>query len=273
VHYKIFILTMSIALLLVSCKSIQLESRWLDRPLAFDGKASEWNDLILYPKDTKFGIGVMNDDKYLYLCMTSWDSKVSAQIMRMGFTAWFETKSNRLGIHYPMGMTKSGLRHETDQGPEIMKEKITESLEHIEILGPGKDDTCPTRTVISESMGIITRIVSTEGNCIYELKVPLISDSIRKFAINILKNDIIKLKLETSTNEPGRTNIEAGESSSGEGMSGHAASGGMGGGMHAGGGHGGGSRGGHGAGAGINTLEPFKQSFEIKLSSKQIAIK
>jgi hypothetical protein len=172
-----------------------------------------------------------------------------------------------------MGMTKSGLRHETDQGPEIMKEKITESLEHIEILGPGKDDTCPTRTVISESMGIITRIVSTEGNCIYELKVPLISDSIRKFAINILKNDIIKLKLETSTNEPGRTNIEAGESSSGEGMSGHAASGGMGGGMHAGGGHGGGSRGGHGAGAGINTLEPFKQSFEIKLSSKQIAIK
>jgi hypothetical protein len=83
-------MTAIIALLLSNCKSIQLESRWLDRPLSYAGKVSEWNDCIVYPNDTKFGIGVKNDDKFLYVCMTSWDANVSAQIIRMGFTAMFE---------------------------------------------------------------------------------------------------------------------------------------------------------------------------------------
>ena len=199
--YRNFVLTAIIALLLSNCKSIQLESRWLDRSLSYKGKVSEWNDCIVYPKDTKFGIGVMNDDKFLYLCMTSWDANVSAQIIRRGFTVMFEPKDgkgNRLGIHYPMGIPRSGLRHEKEEGPEIMKEKLAESLEHVEILGPGKDDTCPTRTIISESMGIITRVVASEGNCVYEMKVPLKADSVNKFAINAGPGETIRLTLETS---------------------------------------------------------------------------
>ena len=92
----------------------------------------------------------------------------------------------------------SGLRHEKEEGPEIMKEKLAESLEHVEILPPGKDDTCPTRTIISESMGIITRVVASEGNCVYEMKVPLKADSVNKFAINAGPGETIRLTLETS---------------------------------------------------------------------------
>jgi uncharacterized membrane protein YgcG len=260
-------MTAIIALLLSNCKSIQLESRWLDRPLSFAGKVSEWNDRIVYPKDTKFGIGVMNDDKFLYICMTSWDANVSAQIMRMGFTSMFEPKDGkgkRLGIHYPMGMSRSGLRHEKEEGPEIMKEKLAESLEHIEILGPGKDDTCPTRAIISESMGIITRIAASEGNCIYEMKVPLVADSVNKFAINAGADQIIYLTLATSPADREKTNAAASES---VGSGGANMSGAMGGGGIHGGGHGG-----HGAGGGrsggIGAMEPFKQSFIIKLSPK-----
>jgi hypothetical protein len=267
-------MTAIIALLLSNCKSIQLESRWLDRPLSYAGKVSEWNDCIVYPNDTKFGIGVKNDDKFLYVCMTSWDANVSAQIIRMGFTAMFEPKDgkgNRLGFHYPMGMSRSGLRHEKEEGPEIMKEKLAESLEHIEILGPGKDDTCPTRTIISESMGIITRVVASEGNCVYEMKVPLKADSVNKFAINAGAGETIQLTLETSPADREKTNAASSESA---GPGGANMGGGMGGGggMHGGGGgHGAGGHGGHGAGGGsggIGVMEPFKQSFTLKLSPK-----
>ena len=66
----------------------------------------------------------MNDDKYLYLCMTSWDQTITSKIMHMGFTAWFETKIGKgkpMGIHYPIGMAKSGFRrdcpgHRSDEG-------------------------------------------------------------------------------------------------------------------------------------------------------------
>lgn len=281
-NYRIIISVGVVALAFLSCKTVQLDSRWMDRKISFEGKAPEWNDIIQYPQDAKFGVGIMNDDKYLYLCMTSWDQTVTSKIMHRGFTAWFETKSGKgkpMGIHYPVGMAKSGLRRELDQDTEMMKAKMTEALEHIEILGPGKDDTCPTRTIICESMGIITRIVSSEGNCVYEIKVPLNVDSISKFAIGVGKDDIVQVKLETSAFDNERMKNATGESAgqnSGGGM-GNGGGVGMGGGMHGGGGHGGGMHGGgggHGGGVGGAGLsEPFKISFDIKLSTKAGAMK
>jgi hypothetical protein len=278
VNHRILVSIAGAAVLFLSCKSIQIESRWLDRSVTFDGKASEWNDLVVYPKDTKFGLAVMNDDTCLYLCMMSWDQTITSQIMRFGFTTWFETKGGKgkpLGIHYPLGMAKSGFRHEADD-PEGMKEKIKESLEHIEILGPGKDDTCPTRTIITESMGIVTRIVSSEGNCIYELKVPLNQDSIRKFAIDVKKDGIVMVKLETSVFDPERMKNGGGEPA-GPFSGGSRGGGGMGGGgMHGGGGHGGGGMHGgpgHGGGGSAAMSEPFKLSFTIKLAARPGAIK
>jgi uncharacterized membrane protein YgcG len=280
VKYGIFISIPVVTLFLLSCKSLQVESRWLDRAVTFNGKASEWNDLVVYPKDTRFGLAVMNDDSYVYLCMMSWDQTITAQITRMGLTTWFETKNGKgkpLGVNYPLGMAKSGVRRGMDD-PEAMKDKIKESLEHIEILGPGKDDTCPTRTIITESMGIMTRIASSEGNCIYELKVPLNQDSIRKFAIDIKKDDIIMVKLETSAFDPERMKgPSSGESSgpSGGGMGGHEGGGMGGGGMHGGGGHVGGMHGGpgHGGAGSAGMSEPFKLSFSIKLAARPGAIK
>ena len=275
-NYRIIISVTIVTVAFLSCKTIQLDSRWIDRKISFEGKAAEWNDIIQYPQDAKFGIGVMNDDKYLYLCMTSWDQTVTSKIMHMGFTAWFETKSGKgkpMGIHYPIGMAKSGFRRGLDQDTEVMKAKILEALEHIEILGPGKDDTCPTRTIICESMGIITRIVSSEGNCVYEIKVPLNIDSTNKFAIGVGKDDIVQVKLETSTLDAERMKNVAGESAgqNSSGGMGGGGGGGMGGGMHGGGGgHGGGMHGGggHGGGGGAGMSEPFKISFDVKLSNK-----
>lgn len=275
VNHRILIPLIIVPIILLNCKSFQIESRWLDRAVTFNGKAQEWNDLIVYPQDTKFGVGVMNDDKYLYLCMTSWDQTITSQIMRFGFTTWFEPKSGKdkpLGIHYPLGLAKSGFRHGMDD-PEIMKAKIQEALDHIEILGPGKDDTCPTRTIIAESMGIITRIVSSEGNCIYEMKVPLNLDTTNKFAIGVGKDNVVQVKLETSAFGPeGMKNEPAGGYGGGHGGGGMHGSGGHGGGGHGGGGspHGGGGHGGSGA-AGMS--EPFKLSFAIKLAVRPVSLK
>jgi uncharacterized membrane protein YgcG len=272
VKYRLFIATAIVALTSLHCKSIRLESQWRDRAVTIDGKATEWNNLILYPEETPIGIGVMNDDSCLYLCLMCGDQTLTRRIMGMGFTTWFEPKSGKgklLGIHFPVGSTQSGLRRDGD--PDMLKEKMEEALEHIEILGPGESDTCPTRTIVCESMGIVTRIVSSEGSCVYELKVPLCQDSVHKFAINAGKENVLEVKMETTAYNPERTgNAGDGESagSYGGGMGGR---GGAGGGMH-GGGHGGGR--GHGGGAGaMRNAEPFKQSFTLHLASKPVTTK
>jgi len=271
-NHRIFIFMAMAAAVFFNCKSIPLESRWLDRTVTFTGKASEWNDLILYPKDSKVGVGVMNDDTNAYLCLISWDPKVSARITRRGFTAWFTTKSGKgkgLGVHYPVGMAESGWGHGINHDSDRVKEKMKESLEHIELLGPGKEDTCPTRTIVSESMGIVARTTTSEGNCVYELKVPLNIDSVRKFAIGVAgTNDIIQMELETSAFESGA--MKSAENESAGGTYGGGAMGGHGGSGMRGGGHGGRSHAGGGLGSG-DLWQQFNGTFSIKLSSKPVS--
>jgi len=68
----------------------------------------------------------------------------------------FETKGGKekpLGIHYPLGMAKIGFPARNGRTPKEMKKKSKKPLNNIEIFRPQiKTDTCPTRTIITESM-------------------------------------------------------------------------------------------------------------------------
>jgi hypothetical protein len=191
--------------LCTACKSIQLESQWRDRDITIDGDTREWNGLMQYPEDSKVGIGVVNDDAYLYLCLTSEDRETASQILMSGFSILFESKAhkgNRFGVHFPLGMKQSGPpsgesgnREEPDMS--AMKGRMEAALQTLALLGPGKDDTTPMPAKMAESLGISVCIKPSKEHCVYELKVPLNQDSLCKYAIGVGKDTLLAVSLET----------------------------------------------------------------------------
>jgi hypothetical protein len=249
------------------CNSPVLESTWKTSEIVIDGNSVEWNQMIQYPKDNQFGIGISNDDKFLYLCLSSWDRQTSMQIMTMGFTVWFETKSQnekKFGLHFPLGMMKAGqppfMRGRQVQDPEQMKEFMDAAMQEMEILGQGKNDSLTIKSLIAESYGITARILQSQENLVYELKIPLNQDSLCRFAINTGNDSLIKLTLET-------TKPDFDKMGGPPGMGGRMPPGGMGGGMGPGGGMGCGMGPGGPPGGGTPSMpEQFKMELSVKLA-------
>jgi hypothetical protein len=110
--YKFQIILIPLSLLLLTqCGPQKIESSWRNTEISIDGNPVEWKNVIQYPTDNKFGIGFMNDEKDLFICMTSWDSDKNRLIMEQGFTLFFKTPSGKgrvFGIHFPCAMEKHG---------------------------------------------------------------------------------------------------------------------------------------------------------------------
>jgi hypothetical protein len=273
----------AILLLITTCEPpVVVQSTWTDSEPAMDTNPGQWKDAMKYPADPQFGIGVKNDGRNLYLCMTSWKRSENSQLLRYGFTTWFTSKSKkgkRFGIRYPMGMMGSGAGSGAIRGrrPDTQDKKAMFDLafQEMELLGPEKDDSVPVKTAIAESLGIGVRILPSEENLVYKLKVPLREDSSAKYAINIGTDSLLSVTFEMTVPDAGE-NHAGGQESSSE-MPG-AQGGGMGGGgrgMHGGGMGGGGMHGSggstHGSHAGTaeeETQGPFKAAFSILLAKK-----
>jgi hypothetical protein len=247
------LLAMTVALsLCTACKSIQLESQWRDHDITVDGSATEWSGLIQYPEDSKIGIGVLNDNTNLYLCLTSEDRETASQILMSGFTILFESKGQkgkRFGVHFPLGMKFFGppseeSRYRGEPDMAAMKTRIEASLQTLALIGPGENDTTPMPTQMAESLGVAVCIKPSQEHCVYELKVPLNRDSLSKYAIGVGKDTLIAVTLETD-----KVSMPSGVPPSG-GMGGPPGGGMGGGGMGGppGGGMGGGGMGGGGMG-------------------------
>jgi hypothetical protein len=261
------------------CKSLPLlESQWRGNDITIDGNATEWNDIIDYPQDFKMGIGVINDSTYLYLCLTSDDRATTSQILRFGFTVCFERKAQkgeRFGVYFPVGGNLPGpQRGGMENDTAVMRERMKAALETLALLGPGENDTLPMRTHIAESLGVVVRIKPSHEHCVYELKVPLNRDSILNYAIDLGKDTLLNVTLESCA--PERENRPSSDmGGGGHGGMGH---GGMAGGRGSGMGHGGmgGGRGGGHGGTGHrmgqkgHEAEPFSQTFTIKIAGKPL---
>ena len=143
------------------------------------------------------------------------------------------------------------------------------AFQEMELLGPEKTDSVPVITVIAESLGIAVRIMASEENLIYKVKMPLREDSLARPAIGIGNDSLVAVTVETT--EPEAAENHAGgqdgsgtSSAAGGGMHG----GGMGGGrgMHGGGGGGMHGGGGHEAASAGDSERPFTASFSILLA-------
>ena len=184
---------------LVGCGTLDLRSRWRDREITIDGRNAEWRYLnVLDDKETS--VGALNDNNFIYLIFITTNRDVHNQVVRHGLTWWFDSdggKDEKFGVHYPIGLggirSAQDVRPESDnEGQNLRKENSTDELE---IIGPKKEDR--HRMTLAETGGIEARFTTSNGVLVYEMKVPLLENSLHPFAIGTKSGERIGVGVVT----------------------------------------------------------------------------
>jgi hypothetical protein len=191
--------------LLVGCgnSKLELNSNWRDREITVDGKNADWLGTMLFFEEDNVSVGLLNDDNFFYICMIAEDQFMRTQMMRKGFTLWFDPdggKEKTFGIKYPLGMQASGMSMRRDeQNLERSSQVPRRPMIELEILGPGKDEL--KKMPIAEAKGIDIIVEFSSGMFVYELKVPLIQSEQYPYAIGAESGSSIGIGLEMSKME------------------------------------------------------------------------
>jgi hypothetical protein len=276
------------------CGNTQLVSSPQHRPITIDAEAGDWSGLPMYADKGGINLSVTHDAEYLYLLVSTTTQSLQRQILRGGFTVWFDPEGGSdevFGIRYPLGMgggPPPGARGEltaTDEVPPMdgMNEPPRTGRMNdrpltgdgpqpgteLEILGPGEDERMMTSLVTEKD--IQARISSLTGALTYELRVPLDRDARHPNGIGVSPDRKVGVKLETMQGGPGgmgrpKAGGEEMRPPDGSGPSGD-------GGMPPGGGGRGGPGGGRGPGGGpqgggrgsLTQIDPIDVHVTVKL--------
>jgi hypothetical protein len=272
-HFIYALCSLLILLLLASCGGKEYTSRWRKGDITIDGKNTEWRDSLIVIDDKETSVGIVNDDEFLYIFLTSTDRGVARQILMRGLTLWFDRdggNDKKFGIRYPLGMAgnvaRNGGRMDADSVvTDNRREQMARVPDELEIYNSAESE--PHRMAISESGGIEAKYHMSEDTLVYELKVPL-TDNMHPFAIGAKAGSFIGVGLDSKgTGEMQRPR--------GEGEENRAPGGGYGGRRGVGMGGGGGRRGGFGGGSnrpgtGVQP-EPLDVWGKLKLAEKDLS--
>ncbi|MFC1483865.1 hypothetical protein ACFL6Q_02305 [Candidatus Neomarinimicrobiota bacterium] len=202
---------MAIALLLVSgCRQDKIASRWNDESITIDGNQVDWHGINLrVPKGKRITVGVLNDESYLYLTLSTIDRALMMKALRLGITVWLDPKGGTkeiLGIKYPTGLSGTGQRSTMpDRGqvsrmPNIpqMIRSLPESQPWIEILGPRKDDIY--QIPAADTTGLQVRLEYSEfGQLVYEMKIPLNGLPNHPYTYSLIPGDKLGIGIVTGS--------------------------------------------------------------------------
>jgi len=215
-------LAVSVLLLLAAavtgCGLEELYSTWCDRRVTVDGidGGTEWDGALHLLAKQEITVGLLNDEKRLYLRLSTRSQAVQRQIMTAGLTVWFDERGGSqrlLGIHYPL--PSQNRRPDFERRPESRKEgaKRTDRPEGIEPLRemrPGeieityaeKNEHSTISADPPSAHGVQCRIGEAGGLLVYELRVPLIRDGDSPYGIASQRPKTIGIGLETGQEEP-----------------------------------------------------------------------
>ena len=250
--------------LLVGCgnSKLELNSNWRDREITVDGKNADWLGAMLFFEEDNVSVGLLNDENFFYICMIVEDQFMRTQVMRQGFTLWFDPDGGQektFGIKYPLGMQANGRGMRRDeQSMERSRQARRRPMFELEILGPGKDEV--KKMPIAEAKGIDIIVEFSSGMLVYELKVPLIQSEQHPYAIGAEAGSSVGIGLETSKMERSAMRRQ---------MSGGRGGGGISGGMRGGAG----GRGMSGGRRSPQKRQPLKIWAVVQLASNNSAVK
>ena len=164
-------------------------SQWRETPIVIDGDKGDWPDLQLDLEKKECSIGVSNDADFLYLALRLDNPLLVRQLLRRGFTVWFNPAGNRkktFGIRYPVG-ARGGPRgrqsravrgdgapqREDGADPETnYRQRMESMLRDVEIIIPALDMS--RRIPLQHAPGIEVQIKGLGDEVFYELKLPLV---------------------------------------------------------------------------------------------------
>ena len=242
-------------------------SQLRDEAITVDGRYDDWYGHLDPFEAAPVAVQFLNDGEYLYMRMTASSTTERIQVVRQGFTVWFDpaggTKKH-FGVRYPVvehgtggdedprggGGGYGGRRGGRPGGGERDGLPEPSPGDRLDVLGPGKDDA--RMLTRDHAQGVDVAIRSEQGTLQYEMKVPLVKTAEHPYAIDAVAGKPIGVGLET-----GKPQHSFSRGGPGGGFGG--GGGGMGGrgGGHGGGGRGGGMRGGGGGGGG-EAAKPLK---------------
>jgi len=242
---------------LVGCSKLELDSGWRERQITVDGRNDDWLGTMMYFEKEKVSLGLLNDENFMYICLIAEDQLIRNQVMRQGFTLWFDSdggKKKTFGIKFPIGMQPGEMKERRDeQDPERFRQTLRGQMAELEILGPGKDESI--RMPLEKAKGINVNVRVSSGMLVYEIKVPLERSEEYPYAVGAKAGSSVGIGLETSKFK--RQNVRR---SMGGRMPGGGGRGGMGG-MS-------GGRGMRGSGMRPQMPEPLKIWAIVQLASK-----
>jgi hypothetical protein len=206
INRRIHIVWTGIALLcgvwVAGCGRLETQSVWRSREITIDGNPADWEGIFpTYVEAPNIAIRTVNDDKYLYLLLSSPDRNLAAQMLTRGFTVQFDPKGREgevLGIRYPLGtdsplMAGEALKDRTEVRQTII-DMFQSAGEVMEVLRSGQDE--PVVMPIS-GQGIEVRPGYASRNFVYEIRVPLHQSEDQPYAIGTEPGRLIGLGFET----------------------------------------------------------------------------
>jgi len=256
--------------LLTACgeEEYETDSLWRGDPVAVDGNTADWLGKLSYIEETGISIGVQNDDRDLYVCITTEDPSIRAQVMRAGLIVWFDPDAGKgkvRGIRFPIGMSppdregekgfpgenrpenRPGGENEadTEQEKRARPSPRMPPMRDVLLLEPGEKRE--RRVALHDLNEIDVEIDATGTVFVYELRVPLQAGDESLFGIGASSGSTFDLGLEIPELKMSRdgSGMRDGMAGRGGGMGGGGMrpGSGMGGGMGGrGGGMGGGTR-------------------------------
>lgn len=282
------ILLLTALLAATGCGKLIMDSNWRTRPIAIDGADGDWQGTVTYVAKGSTVVSLCNDEEFLYLRLAAADRATQMQVMRQGFTVWFDRRggeAHSFGIRFPQGMGGRGRPFAEREGGreqapgrqewpawEPGEDPPTVALGQPEIVGPGQGEH--HRLADLGPQGIALEVVQAEGRLVYELKIPLARDEAHPYGLGVRPGQQFSIGFETNT--PGREAMRARRGGGGRRPGGMGGGGmgpeGMGGMEPPGMGMGGGGRGMGGGGgrrpsAGGDLPQPLKLWVKVKVAA------
>ncbi len=174
----ISILTVTV-IMTTGCNQVKYNSTWKQQDIVIDGDDRDWQGAQIVPKKVRVALGVKNDADYLYLSFRTPEQSLMMQVLGQGFTVWVDPtggKNEVWGIKYPVGggMQEMGelmriIRMSPDEADKQV-EQLMQLQSFAQVIDPeNRFQTIP----LSQSDFITAKMSYSNGQLIYELKMPL----------------------------------------------------------------------------------------------------
>jgi hypothetical protein len=178
--------------------SLKLSSIWRQEDIVIDGSGTEWQRGLYYDKESDLVYSIRNDDDYMYLFLKTQNRTTQMQMMRAGFTVWFDAdggNDHSFGIRYPLARQNARSEFHPESDDEQISSDFEKALLELEIVGFQKENVQRFSTL--DVPGIRVKIGRSRETLVYELRVPLRKTAHTPFAIGVASENRIGIGFET----------------------------------------------------------------------------